>query len=220
MRGGTTRASRSGKPQKSVVATLLLTAIVGVFVVLAAPALWELAARIAPVHVETVTVVDRKRVIGAGARRTSSPFYGAQARANYRLTLAPVDGGVFDVDVPRELYELAHPRRMESRSVNVQRSVLFGKPRVIEIFEAADPDATDTPAGQQPAIEREDALSPVAVYDVSMPLVLIAGAFALLAIAVWAVIRMPRRQLIMGRLAGGGMVLSFALGTWWWAAWV
>lgn len=220
MRGGKTRASRSGKPQKSIVTTLLLTAIVGVFVVLAAPALWELAARIAPVHVETVTVVDRKRVVGAGARRTSSPFYGAQARTNYRLTLAPVDGGVFDVDVPRALYELVHPRRMESRTVNVQRSVLFGKPRVIEIFEAADPDATDTPADQQPASEREDALSPVAVYDVSMPLVLIAGAFALLAIAVWAVIRMPRRQLIMGRLAGGGMVLSFALGTWWWAAWV
>lgn len=220
MRGGTTRASRSRKPQKSIVATLLLTAVVGVFVVLATAALWELAARIAPVHLETVTVVDRKRVVGAGARRISSPFYGAQARTNYRLTLAPVDGSAFDVDVPRELYELAHPRRMESRSVSVQRSVLFGKPRIVEIFEIAVPDAIDPPAGQQPASERAETPAPVAVYDVSMPLVLIAGAFALLAIALWAVIRMPRRHLIMGRLTGGGMLLSFALGTWWWAAWI
>lgn len=220
MRGGTTRASRSRKPQKSIVATLLLTAVVGVFVVLATAAVWELAARIAQVHVETVTVVDRKRVVGAGARRISRPFYGAQARTNYRLTLAPVDGGAFDVDVPRELYELASPRRMESRSVSVQRSVLFGKPRIIEIFEVAGPAPTDTSADQEPSSEANENPAAVAAFDLSMPLVFAAGAFALLAITVWTVIRMPRRHLIMGRLFSGGMLLSFALGTWWWAAWV
>lgn len=198
--------------------TVAVTALVGMFVVLGAGVLYDLAARIMPVDVE------RAVIVGRDTHETILPNLATRTRtfdSVYRIVLAREDGTRFTIDAPKALYERALPGLMtlEGMSVNIRRSVLFGKPVELEIMERPLVDPGDYPALREllggPGYE-----SPrrVTAYDLHLPYVLSVGGLTLLGLMAWMVIRLPRKEQFVWPLFGSGMAVSIALGTWWWAA--
>lgn len=198
--------------------TIAVTALVGVFVVLGTGVLCDLATRLLPTHAERATI------LGRDTHQTILPNLATRTRtfaSVRRVILAGDDGIPFTIDAPKALHDRALPGlMMEGMSVSIRRSVLFGKPVEIEITERPLVDLGDFPALGQllaPALGNETPAR-VATYDLGLPYVLSVGGLAMLGLMAWAMIRMPRKEHFLWPLFGGGMVMSSALGTWWWAA--
>lgn len=114
--------------------TIAVTALVGVFVALGTGVLCDLAARLLPTHAEQATI------LGRDTHQTILPDLATRTRtfaSVRRIILAREDGTRFTVDAPRGLYDRAVPGliAMEGTSVNIRRSVLFGKPVELELME-------------------------------------------------------------------------------------
>jgi len=201
---------------KELSGTIAVTALVGVFVILGAGVLCDLATRLLPTHTERATILGRdthQSMLPNLATRTH------RFTSNRQVILAGDDGNPFTIDAPKALYDRAFPGLiMEGMSVSIRRSVLFGKPVELEITERPLVDLDDfpalsrlldTPANETPAR--------VATYNLRLHYVLSIGWLAMLGLMAWVMIRLPRKEQILWPLFGGGMAFSAVLGTWWWA---
>ena len=197
--------------------TVAVTALVGVFVVLGTGILCDLAARLLPAHAEQATI------LGRDTHQTILPDLATRTRTFatvHRIILAGDDGIPFTIDAPKALHDRAMPvLMMEGMSVNIRRSVLFGKPVELEITERPLVDLGDFPAlGRLLDTTGNETPARVSVYDLRLPYLLSVGGLAMLGLMAWVVIRLPRKEQFVWPIFGGGMAVSAALGTWWWAA--
>lgn len=198
--------------------TVAVTALVGVFVVLGTGALCDFAGRFLPAYVEQATI------LGRDTHQTIVPDLTTRTRtfaSVYRIVLAGEDGTPFTIDAPKALHyrALAGLMTMEGTSVYIWRSVLFGKPVELEIMERPLVDLSDFPAlGGLLGGTGYESPTRVSVYDLRLPYVLSVGGLAMLGLVAWVVIRLPRKEQFVWPIFGGGMAVSAALGTWWWAA--
>jgi hypothetical protein len=197
--------------------TVAVTALVGVFVVLGTGILCDLAARLLPAHAEQATI------LGRDTHQTILPDLATRTRTFatvHRIILAGDDGIPFTIDAPKALHDRAMPGlMMEGMSVNIRRSVLFGKPVELEITERPLVDLGDFPAlGRLLDTTGNETPARVSVYDLRLPYLLSVGGLAMLGLMAWVVIRLPRKEQFVWPIFGGGMAVSAALGTWWWAA--
>lgn len=197
--------------------TVAVTALVGVFVVLGTGILCDLAARLLPAHAEQATI------LGRDTHQTILPDLATRTRTFatvHRIILAGDDGIPFIIDTPKALHDRAMPGlMMEGMSVNIRRSVLFGKPVELEITERPLVDLGDFPAlGRLLDTTGNETPARVSVYDLRLPYLLSVGGLAMLGLMAWVVIRLPRKEQFVWPIFGGGMAVSAALGTWWWAA--
>lgn len=197
--------------------TVAVTALVGVFVVLGTGILCDLAARLLPAHAEQATI------LGRDTHQTILPDLATRTRTFatvHRIILAGDDGMPFTIDAPKALHDRAMPGlMMEGMSVNIRRSVLFGKPVELEITERPLVDLGDFPAlGRLLDTTGNETPARVSVYDLRLPYLLSVGGLAMLGLMAWVVIRLPRKEQFVWPIFGGGMAVSAALGTWWWAA--
>lgn len=197
--------------------TVVAISLTGVFVALGAGVLCDLAARILPVYVERATILGRdmhQTILADLATRTRT------FASVYRIVLADKDGNRFTIDAPRELYDRAVPglMMMAGMTVNIRRSVLFDKPIELEITERPLVNLGEFPAlGRLLDAQRNDAQSRVSTYDLRLAYVLSFGGLAMVGLLAWVMINLPRKEEIIWPLFGSGMVVSAALGTWWWA---
>lgn len=198
--------------------TIAVTTLVGVFVALGTGVLCDLAVRVMPVHAERVAI------LGRDTHETILPNLATRTRtfaSVYRIVVAGEDGIPFTIDAPRALHDRALPglMTMEGTSVNIRRSVLFGKPVELEIIERPLVDLGDFPALERllggPGYESPTRIT---AYDLRLPYVLSVGGLAMLGLMASLMIRLPRKEQFVWPFFGGGMVVSVALGTWWWAA--
>lgn len=197
--------------------TVAVTALVGVFVVLGTGILCDLAARLLPAHAEQATI------LGRDTHQTILPDLATRTRTFatvHRIILAGDDGIPFTIDAPKALHDRAMPGlMMEGMSVNIRRSVLFGKPVELEITERPLVDLGDFRAlGRLLDTTGNETPARVSVYDLRLPYLLSVGGLAMLGLMAWVVIRLPRKEQFVWPIFGGGMAVSAALGTWWWAA--
>ncbi|WP_173934972.1 hypothetical protein [Chelativorans sp. Marseille-P2723] len=197
--------------------TVAVTALVGVFVVLGTGILCDLAARLLPAHAEQATI------LGRDTHQTILPDLATRTRTFatvHRIILAGDDGIPFTIDAPKALHDRAMPGlMMEGMSVNIRRSVLFGKPVELEITERPLVDLGDFPAlGRLLDTTGNETPARASAYDLRLPYLLSVGGLAMLGLMAWVVIRLPRKEQFVWPIFGGGMAVSAALGTWWWAA--
>lgn len=198
--------------------TIVMTALVGVFVALGTGVLYDLAARLLPTHAEQVTI------LGRDTHQTILPNLATRTRtfaSVYRIVLAGEDGTPFTIDAPKALHDraLAGLMTMEGTSVNIRRSVLFGKPVELEIMERPLVDLGDFPAlGGLLGGPGYESPTRMTAYDLRLPYVLSVGGLAMLGLTAWLMIRLPRKEQFVWPIFGGGMAVSAALGTWWWGA--
>lgn len=184
--------------------TIAVTALVGVFVALGTGVLCDFAARLLPTHAEQATILGRER------HQTILPDLATRSRTFatvYRIVVAGEDGTPFTIDAPKALHDraLAGLMTMEGMSVNIRRSVLFGKPVKLEIMERPLVDLGNFPAlgkllggpGYQPPTR-------VTVYDLRLPYVLGGGGLAMLGLMAWLMVRLPRKEQFVWPLFGGG----------------
>lgn len=198
--------------------TIAVTALIGVFVALGTGVLYDLAARVMPTHVEQATI------LGRDTHQTILPNLATRTRtfaSVYRVVVEGEDGIPFTIDAPKALHDRALPGLMtlEGTSVNIRRSILFGKPVELEIIERPLVDLGDFPALEGllggPGY---DSPTRVTAYDLRLPYVLSFGGLAMLGLIARLMMMLPRKEQFVWPLFGGGMVVSIALGTWWWAA--
>lgn|SRR5690625_2279698 len=202
---------------KDISRTVVVTVLVGVFVVFGTGILCDLAARLLPAHRERATI------LGRDTHQTILPDLATQTRtfaSVHRIILAGDDGIPFTIDAPKALHDRAIPGlMMEGMSVNIRRSVLFGKPVELEITERPLVDLGDFPSlGRLLDTPGNETPARVATYDLGLPYVLSIGGLAMLGLMTWVMIRLPRKEQFVWPLFGSGMVVSAALGTWWWSA--
>lgn len=198
--------------------TIAVTALVGVFVALATGVLCDLATRVLPTHAEQATI------LGRDTHETILPNLAMRTRtfaSIHRIVVAGEDGIPFTIDAPKALHDraLSGLLAMEGTSVNIRRSVLFGKPVELEIIERPLVDLGDFPAlGRLFDTTENETPARVSVYDLRLPYLLSVGGIAMLGLMAWIMIRLPRKEQFVWPLFSGGMAVSAALGIWWWAA--
>lgn len=198
--------------------TIAVTALVGVFVGLGTGVLCDLAARVLPTHAEQATI------LGRDTHQTILPNLAMRTRtfaSIHRIAVAGEDGTPFTIDAPKALHDraLRGLMEMEGTSVNIRRSALFGKPVELEIIERPLVDLGDFPAlGGLLGGPGYESPTRMTAYDLRLPYVLNVGGLAMLGLMAWLMIRLPRKEQFVWPFFGGGMMVSIALGTWWWAA--
>ncbi|WP_417244506.1 hypothetical protein [Celeribacter sp.] len=199
---------------KDLSRTVVVTVLVGAFVILGAGVLCDLATRFLPAYAE------RAYILGRDTHQTILPEFATRTRtftSVRRVTLADDDGIPFTINAPKVLYDRALPGLLEGMPVSIRRSVLFDKPVELEITQDPLVDLSDFPALSR-LLEAPANKTParVATFDLRLPYVLSIGWLAMLGLMAWAMIRMPRKEQFVWPLFGGGMAISAALGTWWW----
>lgn len=197
--------------------TIAVTVLVGVFVVLGAGVLCDLATRLLPTHSERATI------LGRDTHHTMLPNLATRTyrfTSNRRIILAGDDGIPFTIDASKALYDRALPGLiMGGMSVNIRRSVLFGKPVDLEVTEGPIVDLGEFPALNR-LLDTSESEAPerVTTYDLRLPYVLSIGWLAILGLMARVMIRLPHKEQFVWPLFGSGMAISAVLGTWWWAA--
>lgn len=91
---------------KDLSRTVVVTVLVGAFVILGAGVLCDLATRLLPTYVERVTI------LGRDTHQTVLPEFATRTRtftSVRRVTLADDDGIPFTIDAPQALYDRALP---------------------------------------------------------------------------------------------------------------